>query len=78
MDIKNVFEILIIHKPSLGSCEVPHKIWIRSVKPFIGYKQTDRQAKYIDRCRRILCLSRHATLMFRETPCMSVLMSPWM
>ena len=22
-----IFEILIIHKPFLGSCEVPHKIW---------------------------------------------------
>ena len=28
------FEILIIHKPSLGSCEVPLKIWAWSVQPF--------------------------------------------
>jgi len=29
-----IFEILIIHKPSLGSYEVPHKIWARSVQFF--------------------------------------------
>ena len=29
-----MFKILIIHKPSLGSREVPHKIWAQSVKPF--------------------------------------------
>ena len=28
---KNIFKILIIHKPSLGSREVPQKIWARSV-----------------------------------------------
>ena len=28
------FEIFIIYKPSLGTCEVPHKIWARSVQPF--------------------------------------------
>ena len=32
---KLIFEILIIHKTSLGSCEVPpHKIWARSVQMF--------------------------------------------
>ena len=44
--------ILIIHKPSLGSREVSYKIWARSVQPFwlltfIGHKQTNKQAKYI-------------------------------
>ena len=38
-----IFEILIIHKPSLGSCEVPHKTWARLVQTFIGYKQTYKQ-----------------------------------
>ena len=28
------FLILIIYKPSLGPCDVPHKIWARSVQPF--------------------------------------------
>ena len=46
---RHIFEILIIHKPSLWSREVPQKIWARSVQPFIGYKQTDRQAKFIYR-----------------------------
>ena len=29
--LRLIFEILIIHKPSVGSCDVPHKIWARSV-----------------------------------------------
>ena len=29
-----IFEILIIHIPSLWSYEAPHKIWTGSVKPF--------------------------------------------
>jgi len=36
---------LIIHKPLLGSCKVPHKIWARNGSAFltfIGYKQTNR------------------------------------
>ena len=32
--IQFLFVTLSIHKPSLGSCEVPHKIWTRSVQPF--------------------------------------------
>ena len=39
---RQFFETLIIYKPSLGSCKVPHKMWARSVLPFIGYKQTDK------------------------------------
>ena len=47
---RQIFEILIIHKPSLWSRDVPQKIWARSVQPFWrGYKQTDRQAKFIYR-----------------------------
>ena len=42
---------LIIHKPSLGSCDVLHKIWARSVQQFLRLldtnRQTDRQAKFI-------------------------------
>ena len=30
----HLFEILSIHKPSLGSCEVPLKIWARPVQSF--------------------------------------------
>ena len=51
------FEILIIHQPSLGPREVPHKIWARSVQPFRclldSNKQTDRQAKHIYRLNLI-------------------------
>ena len=45
---REIFENSIIHKPSLGSCEVPIG---SAVLMIIGYKQTtkqtDRQAKYI-------------------------------
>ena len=56
---KQIFEILIIYKPSLGTCEVPHKIWARSVKSFFLFlektdRQTNRQAKY-----RLLILNRY-------------------
>ena len=49
---RQIFKILIIHKPSLGSCEVPQKTWAESVQPFSNtnkqtFRQTDRQAKYI-------------------------------
>ena len=30
--LRLIFEILIIHKPSLGSCELQHKIWAWSVQ----------------------------------------------
>jgi len=56
---RQIFEILIFHKPSLGSLDVSQKIWARSVQPFDVYwiqtvkqtdKQTNRQAKFIYRC----------------------------
>ena len=31
---RQIFENLIIHKPTLGSREIPQKIWARSVQPF--------------------------------------------
>ncbi len=37
------FFILIIHKPSLGSCEVPEKFWARSVPPFWGLLYTNKK-----------------------------------
>jgi len=45
-----IFENSIIHKPSLGSREVPHKIWAQSVQPFRRLLDTNRQrqAMYID------------------------------
>ena len=54
---RQIFENLIIHKPSLGSRDVPQKIWARSVQPFWRLldtngqtdRQTDRQAKFIYR-----------------------------
>ena len=47
---KIFFADFIIHKPSWGSRDVLHKIWAQSVQPFIGYKQTDRVAKFIYSC----------------------------
>ena len=45
---RQIFENSIIHKPSLGPREVPHKIWARSVLPFWRLletnKQTDKQS----------------------------------
>ena len=54
---RQIFENLIFHKPSLWSHDVPQKIWAPSVQPFstfIGYKQTDRQAKFIYRLKGVL------------------------
>ena len=51
---RQIFENLIIHKPSLGSREIPQKNLGpigSAVLTFIGYKQTDRQAKFIYRRR---------------------------
>ena len=42
--LKHIFKKnFIIHNPSLWSRDVQQKIWARSVQPFIGYKQTDKQ-----------------------------------
>jgi len=42
-----IFKISIIHKPSLGSLDVPQKIWVWSAQPFWRLldtnKQTDKQ-----------------------------------
>ena len=46
-NLEQVFVTLSIHKPSLGSCEVPHKIWAWPVLTFFGHKQTDKQSLYI-------------------------------
>ena len=65
MDFQNFMEIefcwrlivliLIIHKPSLGSCEDPQKNWVGSVQSFLRLldtnKQTPQQAEYIERKR---------------------------
>ena len=49
---RQIFEILIIHKPSLWSRDVPQKNWTRSVQPFWRLldtnKQTDKPNLYID------------------------------
>ena len=52
--LRLIFEILIIHKRSLGSREVPHRIWVRSVHifgPLLDTQidtQTDKQSIYIN------------------------------
>ena len=59
---RQIFEILMIHKPSLESLDVPQKIWARSVQPFWRIldtnkqtdRQTDRQAKFIYRFSKIM------------------------
>ena len=38
-----IFKISIIHKPSLGSLDVPQKIWARSGQPFWRLLDTNRQ-----------------------------------
>ena len=47
------FDIFIIHKPSLGSSEVPQKIWARLAQPFWRLLDTNKssnwQAKYMYR-----------------------------
>jgi len=47
-----IFENLIIHKPSLGSREVPHKNFARSVQPLYIFLdingQTEKQSIYLD------------------------------
>ena len=45
--MKQIFENSIIHKASLGSREVPQKIWARLVQSFWRLLDTNRQAKYI-------------------------------
>ena len=53
---RQIFEILIIHKHSLGSRDVLHKIWARSVQPFgrlldtnkLTNEQTPKLNLYID------------------------------
>ena len=44
---RQIFEILMIHKPSLGSPDVPQKIWARSVQPFWRLLDTNRQTSQI-------------------------------
>ena len=60
---RQIFEILMIHKPSLWSRDVPQKIWARSVQPFWRLletnkqtnkqtpKQTDKPNLYIDKLK---------------------------
>ena len=48
--LRQIFEILIIYKSSLGTCKVPRKIWAWSVQPFwlfFGYKRTNRQTSKV-------------------------------
>ena len=45
--LRKIFEILIIHKSSLGSHYVLHTIYSRLVQPFWRLLNTNRQAKYI-------------------------------
>ena len=40
---RQIFEILMIHKPSLKSLDVPQKIWARSVQPFWRLLDTNKQ-----------------------------------
>ena len=55
-----IFEILIIHKPSLGSCEVPLKMWARSVQPFIVFANPPNYSK--DLCKN--CRRKRMTLLY--------------
>ena len=61
--LEAIFEILIINKPFLGTGEVPHKIWARSVQPFGRLldtkKQAYKQAKYIQTKDEFYYLSQY-------------------
>ena len=54
---RQIFVILSLHKSFLGSFEVPHQVWVRSVQPFrrllaaYGQLQTNKQNKF-NICRR--------------------------
>jgi len=56
---RQIFEILIIHRPFLGPRDVSHKIWAQSVQPFWHLLdtngQTSRQAKYLYRYLKLFC-----------------------
>ena len=41
---------MIIYKPSLGSHEVPHKIWARSLQPFWRLLDTNKQTEKLNLC----------------------------
>ena len=44
---RQIFEILIIHKPSLWSRDGPQKIWARSVQLFRRLLDTNKQTSQI-------------------------------
>ena len=44
---KLIFEILILHKPTMGSCEVSHNIWARLVQPFWCLLHTNKQTSKV-------------------------------
>ena len=47
---RQIFEILIIHKPSLWTRDVPQKIWARSFQPFWRLLDTNKQTnKHTDK-----------------------------
>ena len=63
---------MIIHKPFLGSRDVPQKIWARSVQPFWRLldtnkqtdKQTPRQAKFMYRRWDILTVQIYINVIY--------------
>ena len=59
---RQIFEILIIQKPSLWWRDVPQKIWARSVKPFWRLldtnKQTDKPNLYIDSIKLAMAVGK--------------------
>ena len=60
------FFILIIHKPSLGTCEVPEKFWAGSVQPFWRLldtnKQTNKQTKECSLSQKMISRKKKAKM----------------
>ena len=66
---RQIFEILMIHEPSLGSLDVPQKNWARSVQPFWRLldtnKQTNKQTDKLCKLWRIFIEKRHNLVLFQ-------------
>ena len=62
--------ILMFQKPSLGPCDVPHKILARSTQPFwrlsVTNKQTDKQRLYKDANKNIIFPEHDWLIALRE------------
>ena len=61
-----IFQFLIIHKPSLGCREVPNKIWARSVQPFWRLLDTNGQTYKLNLCIDIIDRKKIAIIFLQK------------